>query len=207
MFDPTQAHRLVIYGGTFDPPHHAHVTLPLQAANRIGAEGVLYLPAGQPPHKTGHPVSAGHHRLAMLELALADQPRCAINAWELSQPGPSYTAHTLAHLRDQLPRATDMRLLMGTDMALTFDDWKDPQTVESIAEPLVMIRPPMTSEAFLAELPADQRQRWATRVVPVDAIDIASTTLRERIRSDKIDADALHPDVLAYIQRHGLYRG
>ncbi len=210
MFKPADAQTLVVYGGTFDPPHRAHVELPRLVAERIGADGVLYVPAGLPPHKLDKHQTPAEHRLAMLELALSDAPRTAISAWELRQTEPSYTYRTLEHLHDELGAGVTMRLLIGTDMALTFDQWAEPGLIESLAEPVVMARPPHDRASFLAALPADQRDRWAGRVVEVPAIDLSSTQLREALAGGGGEAPilkrALDPRVLGYIRRHGLYR-
>ncbi len=209
MFDPRQADALVLYGGTFDPPHHAHVTLPLHVAEQIGADGILFIPAGQPPHKTDNPPTAAHHRLAMLELALADRDRCAISTWELERPGPSYTHTTLTHLREQFGPTIKMHLLMGTDMALTFNTWHRSDEIAALAEPIVMIRPPTDAAAFLDRMPAEERDIWADRLIEVDPIDISSTALRKALtdntRLDWVEKTA-HPAVLQYIREHGLYR-
>lgn len=207
VFDPRQASRVLVYGGTFDPPHRAHVLLPAEARAAVEAEGVIYVPAGRPPHKAPSD-TPGHHRLAMLKLALAERSDACISELELNRPGRSYTVRTLEALREQIGPGVTMRLLIGADMALIFGQWHRAERVEELAEPVVMLRPPYDREALLESLPADQRDRWARRIVPVSAMDIASTDLREKLHAGRIDDSvraALPTAVLNYIQNHGLY--
>jgi nicotinic acid mononucleotide adenylyltransferase len=94
-------------------------------------------------------------------------------------------------------------------MAAIFDEWKAADEVAALAEPVVMLRPPHDHQALLAELPPDQRQKWADRLVEVSQIDISSSELRENLRAGRVDQQvrqALPLGVLAYIHEHGLYR-
>jgi len=87
-----------LFGGTFDPVHYAHLAVAEQTRERLGLAGVLFVPAAAPPHKPGRPISAGRHRLAMLELATAGNPAFRVSRIELDRPGPSYTVDTVASL-------------------------------------------------------------------------------------------------------------
>ncbi|MDX1563822.1 MAG: nicotinate (nicotinamide) nucleotide adenylyltransferase [Phycisphaeraceae bacterium] len=203
----------LIYGGSFDPPHLAHTRLPAEAAGIVGADRLLYVPAGQPPHKTDRTLSSPEDRLAMLELALADRPHTDICTWELEQNGPSYTVHTLEHLRRKHPDAR-FRLLLGADMAAIFYQWHRPEQILAMAEPLVMLRPPRTALDVLGALPENlppaEQQRWADRIVKVDPIDISSTELRRHLQEGRYEhpavTEALDPAVLGYIREKNLYR-
>jgi nicotinate-nucleotide adenylyltransferase len=198
--------RLLVYGGTFDPPHRAHVELPFVVKQKLGFDGVIFVPAGQPPHKPDPDRTAGEHRLAMLEAALDGRADAAVCTWELSRAGPSYTYQTIEQLHEHLGPGVEMRLLIGADMALIFDKWVRPEVIERFAEPVVMVRPPHGQRSLLARLSAD---RWAGRLVEVPPMDISSTALRERLRSEGVDdslvREAVPPAVLTYIASHGLY--
>lgn len=215
MFDPSQAQQLLIYGGSFDPPHRAHVALPMQVLETTEADGVLYVPAGQPPHKQGQVMTPAEHRVAMLERALGDglNHRAAIRMDEIERPGPSYMVDTLEQLKRELPRVT-LRLLIGADMAAIFYAWRSPQRIMALAEPLVMLREPLDVEALLETLPADlpreERERWRGRIVPVTPMEVSSTAVREKLSEGDYDAplirQGLAPEVLNYIRDTGLYR-
>jgi nicotinate-nucleotide adenylyltransferase len=212
MLDPTKCRRLVVYGGSFDPPHRAHIELPFHAARQIGADGVLFIPAGQPPHKTDRTLSPAADRLTMLRLALGEREDAAVETFEIDHAGPSYTVDTLDYLHRRLGDGVELRLLIGADMAAIFYKWRDPRRIIELAEPLVMMREPYNVAALLATLPAElsqaQRAAWARRVVKGPAVGVSSSGLRAKLASGGEEAEvraAIAPAVLRYIREHGLY--
>ena len=88
-----------ILGGTFDPPHYGHLAIAEHVRAALDLIGVLFVPAGIPPHKPGQPISPAADRVAMVEGAIADNAAFRLCRIEVDRPGPSYTADTLALLR------------------------------------------------------------------------------------------------------------
>ena len=209
MHDLTRYNTILLFGGSFDPPHWAHTALPRLVAEHIGADVVAYLPAGRAPHKLDREQTDPQHRLAMLRLALADEPGAIVLTDEIDRaPGePSYTVDTLARLQERVGPDTKLRLLFGGDQLRIFDTWREPERVVALAQPVVMVRPPDSAASLLAALPDDAaREQWASRLVEVPQLEISSTMIRERVgRGEAID-DLVAPDVAAYIDEHGLYR-
>ena len=208
MIDLTRCQRLIVFGGTFDPPHVAHVRLPLEVMRAIHADAVAYVPAARQPLKAGHGVSAPEHRLAMLRLALAEAPYAAILTDELERGSdkPSYTVDTLEALRDRLGPTVEMRLLIGADQLRLFHKWRAVERVIELAEPAVMVRPPDTRDTLLDALPNGfDRSAWAARLVEVPPMDVSATQIRERVGAGKPIDDMVCPAVAAYIAKHRLY--
>lgn len=200
---------LLIFGGSFDPPHRAHIELPGRVRETLGADTVVYIPAGRAPHKLDREQAEPAHRLAMTHLAVADDPHAVVLPIEIERnPGePSYTVHTLETLRTMLDPDAVMRLLIGVDQMLIFDQWYQADRIIELAEPVVMLRPPETADSALAALPPDaDHEAWQARLVDVPLIDLSSSDLRRRVaRGQSIVGDV--PDTVAdYIARHGLYR-
>ncbi|MEX0777457.1 MAG: nicotinate (nicotinamide) nucleotide adenylyltransferase [Phycisphaeraceae bacterium] len=211
---PTHPSTLLYFGGTFDPPHMAHVALPLLAMHALGADGVLYVPAARSPHKlaaTQTPTPA-HHRLAMLRLALEHIPAAHVLTDELdranTQPDqPSYTVDTLESLRQRLGPDVTLRLLIGADQLAVFHDWHRAQRIVQLAQPLVMVRPPHTREALLASLsPGINREAWSARFLDLPQLDLSATALRRRAALGHPLTGLVPPAVEDYIRRHHLYR-
>lgn len=200
---------ILIYGGTFDPPHRAHVELPALVAERLSAERIIYVPTSSNPLKDEQPTPA-RHRLAMLRFALRDCSRCEINEMELGRDGPAYTVETLEQLRVEYAGNVELRLLLGADAAISFHRWKNPERILDLATPVVMLRPPWDRDAFRAKLlashSAEQVERWLGWTVDVPVIDIDATLLRTRIAAEEDVSDDLAPAVLEYIREHGLYK-
>lgn len=204
--------RILIFGGTFDPPHYAHVTLPQQVARAIGADLIAYLPAGLSPHKINQTRTPAQHRLNMLKLELAQAPhtlkqqlvKTIILTDELDRDTdrPSYTVETLEAIKTRIDPKSDLRLLIGSDQLLVFNKWHRPERIIELAEPIVMVRPPQTRQSLLEQLPESERPAWSRRLIDVDRIDISSSQIRSADSAEHL----LSPDVAAYIDANGLYR-
>ncbi|MEM9415915.1 MAG: nicotinate (nicotinamide) nucleotide adenylyltransferase, partial [Planctomycetota bacterium] len=216
MQDLTGYNSILIFGGSFDPPHVAHTLLPRWVAHELDIEAVAFIPAGRAPHKLDRDQTDPQHRLAMLRLALADEsdavaglPEAVVLTDEIDRtPGePSYTVDTLARLHERIGEGVSLRLLFGGDQLRIFDQWREPDRVVALAEPVVMVRPPETSASLLGALPDDAaRATWEPRLIEVPRIDLSSTDIRERIAQGKDTEGLVAPAVAAYIQEHGLYR-
>ncbi len=202
--------RLLIFGGTFDPPHRAHTVLPPVVAERLDCDRILYVPAALNPLKPDHPAATADHRLAMLRLALADVANADLCTIELDRPGPSYTVETLEALRTQHDSAVELRLLLGSDQALEFVRWKDWQRILELASPAVLLRPPLDRAQFHDQLrnvqPPALAKRWVDWIVDTPKLDISATELRDRLASDQGLEELLDPQVLEYIRKHRLYK-
>tara|TARA_R110002111_G_scaffold34011_1_gene67810 strand:+ start:26 stop:661 length:636 start_codon:yes stop_codon:yes gene_type:complete len=201
---------IILFGGSFDPPHVGHVALPVAARSAIDAKWLAFVPAARAPHKLDKVQTDPTHRLAMLQLAIEDIEDAIVLTDELDRAAdgaPSYTVDTLEHLRDQLPEGVTMRLLIGADQVRIFDQWREPERIIELAEPLVMVRPPDTKASLLASLPDDDaRKAWENRLVDVPAMDISSTQIRQRVAQGESTEGMVCPAVQAYILEHGLYR-
>ena len=203
--------KILLFGGSFDPPHRAHVELPQQVAQAIGADLIAYIPAGRAPHKLEQKQTDPPHRFAMLNLTLAAS-RGAVpvvvltDEIERGPDEPSYTVDTLERLHQRIDQDANLRLLIGADQLRIFDSWREPDRIIELAEPVVMVRPPDTRHSLLESLAPDQREAWAARLVEADTIDLSSTQLREKIAAgDSIEA-WVPASVGTYIDEHGLYR-
>ncbi|MEZ6191159.1 MAG: nicotinate (nicotinamide) nucleotide adenylyltransferase [Phycisphaerales bacterium] len=205
----TDAKHIILFGGSFDPPHVAHVALPMAAREAIGAEVVAYIPAAKAPHKLDKLQTDPKHRLAMLRLALGNEKHAVILTDEIDRAAggePSYTVDTLTVLRERLGDDVKLRLLIGADQVRIFDQWRDPKRIIELAEPLVMVRPPDDRASLLASLPDDQaREAWASRLVDVPAVDVSSTQIRERVARGEPITGMVDDAVERYIYQHGLY--
>ena len=116
--------RIGIYGGSFNPPHLGHVLAARNARALLQLGEILFIPAAIPPHKAvagGSP--DGETRLALTKLAIAGEPGMSVSRIELDRPGPSYTVDTLRALRESYGQ-DELFLLMGTDMFLSFFQWR-----------------------------------------------------------------------------------
>jgi nicotinate-nucleotide adenylyltransferase len=198
-----QIQKLGIIGGTFDPPHYGHLVLAETARVQLGLDRVLFVVAGQPPHKPGCPITPSHHRAAMVEVAIADNPACVLSRVDLDRPGPHYTIEMLALLRREYPEA-ELFFLVGGDSLAQFLTWRDPAGIVQMARLAVMQRPGNEPDLAVLEqvLPGlCERLVW----LDAPALDIAASDLRRRVREGLPIRYLVPPVVEAYICEHRLY--
>lgn len=200
--------RIGVYGGSFNPPHLGHIFAASCARSLLGLDKVVLIPAAIPPHKAvadGSP--DGETRFTLTQLACAGEAGMEVSRMELDRGGPSYTVDTLRQLRVCYAQ-DELYLLMGTDMFLSFFQWREPDVIARLAIPVCMARV-HADAALSAQLDAQAEAiQAAFGVRPVilqnDCLEISSTEVR-RLLFFGIADTCLHPAVLAKIEQDGLY--
>ena len=198
--------RIGIYGGTFNPPHVGHIQAAKQAVSALGLTKLLMIPAYAPPHKAVLPANSprAQQRLEMLRIAAADCPQIEVSDLELKREGISYTWETLETVKKLYPGA-ELVLLMGTDMFLTFDTWKNPEKILGEATLGVFYRGDKGEKAAaLKQKEALEAQGAKVILVHNDVIVISSTQMR-RLLAFRCAGEFLPAGVLDYIREYNLY--
>ena len=131
--------KLIFFGGTFDPPHNEHIAELKAAIEETGAEKAIIMPTSSPPHKETFFKATDADRLEMCRLAFGDINGAEVSDFEINAGGKSYSYVTLDYLKKKYP---DYKILflMGTDMLASFDKWKYPEKILSLATPLLCER-------------------------------------------------------------------
>ena len=202
-----------LLGGTFNPVHNGHLLAAEAVLEQLELDEIRFLPAARSPFKQ-NPDIDDRHRLAMLELVLADRSEFCLDSRELERPPPSYTVDTLRLLVDEQPRDR-YYLLIGMDAWQSFEDWKQWPRILELCHLVVMTRPGYVPESLASHwqqrLKPDSTQLRASRVggllfVTVPASEAASSTLRRDIELGRDTGSLLHPAVKAYIEEQRLYQ-
>ncbi len=183
---------IAIFGGTFDPIHNAHLKVAREAANAFALDRVVFIPAGNPPHKPGQTTESFEHRYRMVELACAEDPRLEPSRIE-EGPGPSYSILTIEKLR---AREWEPYFLIGADAFAEIDKWKRWREVVAQVRFIVVTRP--GHEYTVPE---------GVRVERLDTVLLpdSSSEIRRKLAAGEMPAD-LPPAVARYIAEHGLYQ-
>lgn len=195
--------RVGIMGGTFNPPHNGHVHAAQQAMAAMRFDRLLLMPDNEPPHKIMPRGSAdAAQRLEMTRLMAREIPGAEACDLELRRSGRSYTADTLRALERALPGA-ELFLILGTDMLLTLDRWREPETLCARAG-LVAVARDAADRAALEEKAAWLKEKWDARVFLVDcpALPLSSTDVRA---SRALCRAMVPPAIFDYIEQQGLY--
>lgn len=185
--------RIGIFGGTFDPPHLGHWLAAVDAAEALGLDEVVWVPAARQPLKAGVWSADGAHRLAMAQLMVQGDGRFRVDALELERGGLSFMVDTLRVYRARHLDAA-LFLLLGSDTAATLPKWREPEVIRVLAEIVVLTR---GGEAV--ELPA------GARALPTRRVDVSATEIRERVAAGRSLRGFVPDAVAAYIATHGLY--
>ncbi|HET6511554.1 MAG TPA: nicotinate-nucleotide adenylyltransferase [Candidatus Kapabacteria bacterium] len=191
--------RIGIFGGSFNPPHVAHLIGAEVAREALHLDKVLLLPASIPPHKQKMKLPDPAVRLRMVEAAVADNPYLEACDLELRREGPSYTVDTLKELRGQYPGAQFV-LIIGMDNLEIFHSWRSSDEILSLAELGVMVRPGYAKEKVKPELLEH------VSFVEIPLLEISGTEIRKRIEQGLSVRYFVADPVLRIIEAEGLYK-
>lgn len=193
--------RIGVLGGTFDPPHIAHLILAEQAREQVALDEVWFIPAGDPWRKASRKVSPAVHRLAMTRLAVEGVSGFLVDDCEIKRDGPTYTVDTLRDLRKRIDEDDELFLLLGEDALADVPHWHEP---ERLADHAYMVVAPREGAESPETLPFD-----AIRVVRIEMpyVAVSSTDLRARARLGHSLRFLVPEAVAAYIEDNELYQG
>jgi nicotinate-nucleotide adenylyltransferase len=196
--------RIGILGGTFDPPHIGHLILAEYAGQALDLERLLFVPAGDPPHKQSEEKTPVEHRLAMLDCVVRDNPRFYISRIDIDRPGPHYSLDMVKLIAADYPDA-ELYFVMGGDSFHDLPLWHRPADLIELCQLAVMRRP---DEAITPDMHEHVLPGLVKHVVMIDAplIGVSSTMISERLAAGKTVRYLVGDDILDYIFTHGLYR-
>ena len=183
--------KIAIYGGTFDPVHHAHLILAREAIETLGLEKVILVPAAISPLKKAAPVASGDVRLAMLRAAIKGQPQFEVDECELLRPPPSYTIDTVEEIRRRECDAV-LYCLIGEDNVEQLPRWHRFYELEKVVRFVVLDR--------TGKQPTHTYQLIHRR------IDISATEIRRRVAQHESIRYLVTESVEKIVQREKLYR-
>ena len=182
--------KIAIYGGTFDPVHHAHLILARDALETLGVDEVIFVPAAISPLKKAAPIASSESRLAMLRAAVKGESRFSVEDCELRRPPPSYTIDTVEELRGRNSDAA-IYCLIGEDNVARLTKWHRFAELEKMVHFIVLDR---TGQPPSHSYPVIERK-----------IDIAATEIRKRVASGRSIRYLVPPAVEEIIRREKLY--
>ena len=220
MVNPRSLRPIGIFGGTFDPIHFGHLRLAEEMAESLALEHVRFMPAGTPPHRS-RPRTDAPHRLTMVKIATANNPRFIVDQREVELPRLSYTVDTLHSLRAELGDEQPLCLLLGADAFLGLSSWHNWQELFNLAHIAIAHRPGFPQSTWKDAMADSLRDAIETRMAnpedmntcaaglivtrPITALDISATHIRDTLRAGRNPRYLLPDAVLDYIHTHQLY--
>jgi nicotinate-nucleotide adenylyltransferase len=197
--------RIGVIGGTFDPIHLGHLIAAEEVRSRLNLQKVLFVPAGEPPHKKLQRVSPAFHRVRMVELSISTNPFFELSLVDVNRPGISYTVETLEILKKELGESTEIYFIIGMDSLAEIVTWKEPERLISLARLAVVNRPPYPTvdvTSLEEKLPGVSGR---VDMVSIPGIYIASSDLQERVANCRPIKYQVMESVENYIKKHRLY--
>lgn len=210
---------LGIFGGTFDPIHFGHLRLAEEALDHLGLSAILWIPAGQPPHR-GTPRVTARHRMDMVQQAIGDHPAFLLDPSEVEADRPSFTVPSLERLRAEYGRECPLLLLVGADAFAGLPTWHRWRDLFDLTHVAVAHRPGFPVEP--AALPPELREQFERRRVdkagledrpaggivtfPMTQLAISATQIRQLLADGRSPRYLLPAAVLDYIETNHLYR-
>ena len=196
--------RVGIFGGTFNPPHIAHVRVAKAFRESMDLDQIMLIPTNEPPHKSYSGSVSADDRFKMCQLAFSDIPNACVSDIEIARGGKSYTVETLSSLSSE---DTELYLLCGTDMFLSLDTWFQAKRIFTLASICYVRR---EADAELTSLIEEKREKYINEYgarifeIPTAVEEISSTEVRERMLSG--DFSGIPTSVIVYIKERNLYQ-
>jgi nicotinate-nucleotide adenylyltransferase len=186
--------RICMFGGTFDPIHEAHLRIAEEARRKFSLTRVLFVPAGNPPHKESAGLAPYECRYRMVEIACRPYPAFEASRLEEGEDR-SYTVDTIQRFRSRTKTDFELYFLIGADAFDELETWKGWQELVGLTEFIVVARPE-----------SEYRVPSGARVQRLDglALPVSSSTIRARLAAGKPTPE-LPAEVREYIENHGLY--
>jgi nicotinate-nucleotide adenylyltransferase len=194
--------KIGLLGGTFDPPHYAHIHMAQTAKDALELDFVVFMPLGVPPHgKDG--ISKAYHRVAMLELMLADNDDFFIDEYEARSNEPSYTMRSMERINSLLGNGTKLYFIIGADSLMYLEKWYAADRLFQITEFAVIPRPGYDDNECIAHIKKLSHE-FGARIKYLDArkMNYSSTDIRNTIEKGENETS---PEIIKYIKENNLY--
>jgi nicotinate-nucleotide adenylyltransferase len=196
--------RYGLMGGTFDPIHYGHLVAAEEVYARLGLDKVLFIPAGQPPHKIGDERSTVETRLRLVELGISSNPHFELSKVDVDRPGPSFSVDMLRLLHDQLGDDHELFFIIGADSLEDFLEWHDPEGIVRQCKLVVVTRPGygVSVQHLKPRIPNIESR---VEIVPIPLMGISASDLRDRVANGLPIKYQVPEAVEGFIYATGLY--
>lgn len=202
-----KSNRIGIMGGTFDPIHYGHLVAAEVARAEFGLNKVIFVPAGNPPHKQSQIITNSEHRYLMTVHATASNPNFEVSRIEVDKDELSYTIDTVKDFRRIYGEDSSIYFITGADAVLELLTWHKIQELLTLCRFIAVTRPGFDKQELEQKIgEISSKYNGEITCIEVPLLAISSTDIRERIRSGKPIKYLLPEAVEEYIDKNGLYK-
>ena len=205
--DLTGIKKLGLMGGTFDPIHQGHLVAAEAVRTGFGLDKVIFIPSGQPPHKTEKAITPKETRFLMTELATVTNPYFEVSPLELTRSGFSYSADTVSYMRNQMDEGGELYFITGVDAVMEILTWKKIDVLFAGCTLIAATRPGFRPEVMRERLGKQLKPEYMEKVITIEvpAMAISSTDIRDRVAKRRSIKYLVPETVEQYIYKLGLY--
>lgn len=198
---------IAIMGGTFDPIHHGHLVTAEAVRYRFKVDKVVFMPAGQPAHKTNKKVTHNEHRYLMTVLATMRNENFEVSRIEIDRAGVTYTIDTIEELKRMCRPDVRLYFITGADAIHQIMTWKESERLLGMCDFVAVTRPGYDKSKLFQDI-GEIREKFSSRVhyMEVPALAISSSDIRERAKRGAPIKYLLPQEVEDYIPKFGLYQ-
>ena len=197
--------KIAIFGGSFNPIHNAHIKLAQRFVSEVELDKVAFVPTHITPLKNNSAIVSSEHRFNMCELALKGYENFFVSDAEIKREGTSYSSDTIAYFKEQYPD-DELFFIMGADMFLTLEKWHEFEYIFSNVTILTAPRDGCDYDDLMKKYDYYKKYNCNVYITKEYIEDLSSTFLRERIVNNADVSAYVNPNVITYINEHGLYR-
>lgn len=193
-----------IFGGTFDPIHNGHLYIAYEALKQLELDKIIFIPAGNPPHKNSSNVIDGNIRYKMVELAIKDFEGFQVSDYEINKKSRSYTFETLQYYKSK--ESDELYFILGADSLISIDYWKSVDKILEAATIVVFNRPGFTKEE-IEKKKTQVELKYNKKIIYLDLLnlEISSSCIKEKIcKGERIDF-FIPESVKQYIEENNIY--
>lgn len=174
-----------IIGGTFDPFHNGHMHIAYEALEKLNLDKILFIPAGNPPHKNNKNITDATIRYKIVEKAIKGESCFEISSYEVLKEGLSFTYETLEYLNEKEPD-TQWYFICGVDCLMQLGSWRNVGTILESCQLAVFIRPGYEQEQICNQKDKiEKKYKKEILLINLPQMDISSSYIRERIEKSK----------------------
>lgn len=196
--------RIGLFGGSFDPVHIGHVKAARVACGWASLDSVWFVPAATSPFKAGTTMATADHRLAMIRLAIADEPDFSVSTVDLDRAGVSYALDTVRLLKTRHPDV-DFSFIIGADSLVNLSKWREAHTLVGLCDFITLARPGWTFSR-VPGFEGETERRLRQGIIADFAEPVSSSEIRRRVEQGESLEGLVPPAVAQYIAQNGLYR-
>jgi nicotinate-nucleotide adenylyltransferase len=203
--------KIGIMGGTFNPIHYGHLVTAEEALIQFHLERVIFIPTGQPPHKTTGKIASPEDRYLMTVMATASNREFYVSRIEIDKKGKSYTIDTLRELKKIYGNNSELFFITGADAILEILTWKDTGEIITLCKFIAATRPGYNISKMedLKKRLFNEKVEMAEQclfIMEIPALAISSTDIRNRIKSNRPIKYLLPESVSSYLLKNELYK-